>query len=131
MTGSNRKPASNGVSRPMLIVIALILLLILLPTALVALPLSRLEVTVTNVHPSMDAAGYVTIGGMAGSFHSLNLVPGQKMEISCGVSAGAHEVTVSYWFPGESQGYYYNRHWSQTIQVPFFGSESVSITLTP
>jgi hypothetical protein len=122
------KPASKGVSKKLLVVIVLMLLIILLPAAVVALPLSTIEVTVTNARVT-PITGYLDIRGAPDGYHSLEMLPGQEIEFSHSVPAGTYEVYVYYWHFNESQYYNYYPLY-ETIRVSFLETERVSITLT-
>lgn len=128
-TGPAGKPAPKGVPGRQLVVIALLLVVILLPTALASMPLSKIVVTVKNMTTIM-VGGHVTVSGASDGFFSIALGSGDETEWSFEVWAGNHEINVYYHSYDYTSGYYFGNTQSETVGVPFMGTETVTFTLT-
>lgn len=124
MTGPSRKGAHEGVSRGMKVVIAVMLLVVLLPTAMMSLPLAKIVVIVSNVNDNLSVSGSVSMhGDYVGQFA---IPPGNKREFSYFVSSGEHELRVYYHFEEINS---ISTSISRTCTVWPLGTEEITIQL--
>lgn len=121
---SQKKDAEGAVSKRMKLVIVVILLFILLPATVMSLPLSTIEVTVTNLDSDKGLSVHITVHDAEDGYFSAYLLPGEQETFSCTVNAGTHQITGQYWPDGG--GYYYGSSLSASCSVWPFETESVS-----
>ena len=120
-------PRGVRVSKRMFVVLAAMLLVILLPTVLVSLPMSKIVVTFTNMEDTQAAHLRVTIRGVC--YFPLNLDPGESSESVRTVSMGTYEVYVRYWFDFGNQSYYCEYGRTYPCSVSMFETEEVELEL--
>jgi len=120
-------PRGVRVSKRMFVVLAAMLLVILLPTVLVSLPMSKIVVTFTNMEDTQAAHLRITIWGVC--YFPLNLDPGESSEVARTVSMGTYEVYVGYWFDFGNQSYYCEYDRSYSCSVSMFETEEMEFEL--
>ena len=123
------QPGSGGeVSKRMKIVIIILLLIVLVPASVVALPLSKVEITLRNLETEDGVNVMVSVSGADDGYFDLFIEPLGDETVSCYVHAGSHGIRVQYYYPGD-QYYYYRSIYESVTSWPF-GSESLSISLS-
>ena len=129
MKGSKPKSAIDGTSRRMKVAIIAMLVLILLPSMMMSLPLSKIVITVSNMDARRTASGYLDLHGAGGGFVDFDLLPGQELTISFQVGAGTHDVRLQYWYAENQSSVVYGQQIQESYSLWPFETEAVKFNL--
>ena len=126
MTGPNKPSTRGGVSSAMKIVIAMMLLIVLLPTVMVSLPLAKMVVVVYNDDGNLSVSGSVYIHG--DYIDNFAIPPGNHKEVTRFVSSGDQELRIFYHFEEPNS---YSTSISKSCTVWPLGTEEITVILRP
>jgi hypothetical protein len=124
--GSQPRPGANRISKKMIIVIVAMLLVILVPATVMTIPLSTIELSITNTDPSRSVVGDYSIQGIGLSYVAFSLNAGETEEWTYKAAAGSHTLRVHYLYSDPDTYYDYR---SVRIDIPFAGTEEVQVNL--
>lgn len=116
---------AEGMSWKMIAVIVAMLLVIIVPAAVMTLPLSKVVITLTNLDTMRSVDGHLSVFGVA-SYVQFSLEAGEEREWTYTLSAGSYSVNVNYLYPGVDS--YYDYTW-RSFTVSFMGTEEVNVYL--
>ena len=123
-----RHEARTGeVSKRMAVVIVMMLLVILVPTMMVGLPLSKIVVTVKYADSQNYVHVYVSVWSAPDRYNSLNLGPEEVRTVSFAVAAGSYDIHLRYTYEGQ----WYAQQQTGSCDVSLFETEEAEFRLYP
>lgn len=116
---------TGEVSKRMAVVIVMMLLVIMVPVALVGLPMSKIVVTVTNMDSQTNVHVVVSVSDAPDGQSSFDLGPEEPRTVSFTVAVGRHGVNVWYTYEGQ----WYARHEAESCGVSLLETEEAEFSL--
>lgn len=126
MTEPRKPRTKEGLSSGMKIIIAVMLLIVLLPSVMMSLPLAKIVVAVYNDDDIASVSGSVYIHG--DYMDNFAIGPGNHAEFSYFVSSGDHELRIYYHFEEPNS---YSTSTTRTYSVWPLGTEEITVFLRP
>ena len=123
---SKPKPAADGVSKRMIVVIIAMLAVILVPAVVSTIPTCRLIITATNMDTENQATCELwSIGGdYATSMISID--PGEEHVWTYHLMPGTYYVHMYYWFEDQN---YSGRSFYESVELSMFETETIEVEL--
>ncbi len=125
--GTSRTAGVREPSSRMLLAIGAILLAIILPSFVYSMPLSKIEVTVTNTSQLYDAQVRVFLTGRYGDSEQVPLGANETRVFTFAVRAGEYEVRANSIRQVYDNYTDYTDYQYKTVDVSLFETERVSI----